>query len=129
MWRHSVSVSVWSGDVRSPPPAIASGASTASTGRARDLGRVAGDDRELGARVARPELPEGRRQEVDRERGARPKADAPGDDPAELLDDFEARLELPQRAARVGEEQLARLRREGTLADALEERQAERLLE
>ncbi|OLD76420.1 MAG: hypothetical protein AUG87_08960 [Candidatus Rokubacteria bacterium 13_1_20CM_4_70_14] len=45
------------------------------------------------------------------------------------MDDLEARLELPQRAARVGKQQLAGLRREGALADAFEERQAERQLE
>src|SRR5207247_6282900 len=97
--------------------------------RARDLGRVASDDYQLRPRVARPEAPERRRQEVDRERGARPEADAPGHDPAELRDDFQARLELPQCASRMGEQHLARLRREGALADALEERQAERSLE
>src|SRR5439155_1699875 len=72
----------------------------ATDDRARDLGRVPGDDGQLRPRVARPEPPERRGQEVDRERGARPEPDASGHDPAELLDDLEARLELPQRPAR-----------------------------
>jgi len=97
--------------------------------RARDLRRVAGDHHELGPWVARAEPSQCRRQQIDAERRAGAEPDAPGHDPPQLLDQLDAALELPQRAPGVGQEELARPGRVRALADALEQRQPELLLE
>ena len=97
--------------------------------RARDLRRVAGDDDELGPRVARPEPPQRRRQQIDAERRAGAEPDPAGDDAPELLHELETALELAHRAPGVRQQELARLGRVGPLADALEQGQTELLLE
>src|SRR5439155_1486396 len=91
--------------------------------------RVAGDDDELGLRVARAEPVKRRREQVDADRGAGAQADPPGDDPPELLDELDAVLQLPQRAPGVGQQDLARLRRVGALAHALETMARNRIAE
>ncbi|PYN45599.1 MAG: hypothetical protein DME00_21820 [Candidatus Rokuibacteriota bacterium] len=97
--------------------------------RARDLGRVAGDHDQLRLRVARAESPQRGRQQIDAERRAGAEPDASGHDASELLDELEPALELPHRAPGVRQEELARLGRVGPLADTLEQRQPQLLLE
>ncbi len=79
--------------------------------------------------MARPEAPQERRQQVDADGGGRPEAHASRHHAPELLHALDARLDLVERARRVREEDLAGARRERPLADALEERLPERLLE
>ena len=96
---------------------------------ARDLGGVAGDDDDLRLGVARAEAPQRGRQQVDADRRAGAEPHASGHHAAQLLHALDAGLQLAQRAIGVGQQQLAGPRGERALAHALEQREAERLLE
>jgi hypothetical protein len=97
--------------------------------RRRDLGSVAGHHDQLELRVARPQAPEQRRQQVDARDGARPQPQPPRHHAAELAEGFLRGLQLREGAAGVLQQQRPRRGGEGALAHALEQRGAAARLE